>query len=366
MTAPPPTADDPRLRRIHDIVDRVGSGQGHGGLDQGDWLGDLLTAVETLAAEVETARAVADRTNRWLEELIDVCLALVAFDYTKKASISEDNDLFDGMAAALNMLGEELDASTVSVAYVDGIFESMSDALVIVGMDQHIKRVNQATCTLAGLSRGEIVGQPLNAIFPGVSVSDFVERDGAHAEEREMCVADGTVIPVSFSASLLRHKKAGAQEMVCVARDLTASKRAEAEQWQLREAMQRQAILVEELSTPLIPLTKEIVVVPLVGSLDEGRTEQLTATLLTGVAERGARTAILDITGIRAVDAAAVKRIVRAMHAVQLLGARVLLTGVRADVAKQLVLVDTELGIPTFSTLQHGIAQALRWSHQER
>jgi rsbT co-antagonist protein RsbR len=369
MTVPPRAADDPRLRRIHDIVDRVGDGQGDGqeetaGAPSGedDWLGDLLAAVEVLAAEVEAARAAAYQRGRRLEDLMDVCLALVAFDYTKKASISDDNDVFDGMATALNMLGEELDASTVSVAYVDDVFESMSDALVIVGMDQHIKRVNKATCTLAGLPRDELVGKPLDAIVPEVSVSDLVARGGVHDEERGMRTADGRVIQVSFSASLLRHEKGGAKEIVCVARDLTASKQAEAEQWRLRETMQRQAILVEELSTPLIPITKEIVVVPLVGSLDEGRAERLTTALLTGVAERGARTAILDITGIRAVDSAAVERIIRAVHAMRFLGAKVVLTGVRADVAKALVLVDADLGVPTFSALQHGIAQALRWS----
>ena len=100
--------------------------------------------------------------------------------------------------------------------------------------------------------------------------------------------------------------------------------------------------------------------VPLVGSLDEERAERIAAAVLSGVAARGARTVILDITGIRKVDSAAVEGLIRTVHAVRLLGAEVMLTGVRADVARLLVELGVELGIPTFSTLQQGIAKALR------
>jgi rsbT co-antagonist protein RsbR len=368
MSASPHVHGDPRLHRIRDIVLSLHEGRGDEGPPPGDSdeLDHLLAGVEALATEIKATRAAATRTQGRLEELMEVCLALVAFDYDKKASIGDDNDIFDGLAAALNMLGEELGASTVSIAYVDDIFESMSDALIIAEAEQGITRVNQAACTLAALPRGELLGKPLEAILPDIASGDIVARGGVQDEEKTLRAADGKAIPVSFSASILRNKRGATNEVVCVARDLTESKKTEEEQWRLREIMQRQSILVEELSTPIIPITSEVIVIPLVGSFNEGRAEQLSAALLAGVASRGARTAILDITGIRAVDAESVEGIVRAMHAVRLLGAEVLLTGVRADVARILVRLGVNLDIPTFSALQHGVAHALRWRRQAR
>jgi PAS domain S-box-containing protein len=144
--------------------------------------------------------------------------------------------------------------------------------------------------------------------------------------------------------------------------EITSLKRAEAERAALQEEIifAQQAAL-RELSTPLIPLADRVVAMPLVGTIDSGRAEQIMETLLSGISSQGAHTAILDITGVRAVDTHVADALTRTARAAQLLGTRVVLTGVRPEVAQTLVTLGVDLsGITTLSTLQSGIAHALR------
>ncbi|WP_437940098.1 AAA family ATPase [Sorangium sp. So ce341] len=133
-----------------------------------------------------------------------------------------------------------------------------------------------------------------------------------------------------------------------------------------RAALQEEIIAVQderlkELSTPLIPISDRVVVMPLIGTMDARRAEQVLATALHGVQASGADVVILDITGIKQVDAGVACTLVRTASALRLLGAKAVLTGVRAEVAQALVGLDVDLrGIVTLGTLQSGIAYALK------
>jgi anti-anti-sigma regulatory factor len=97
--------------------------------------------------------------------------------------------------------------------------------------------------------------------------------------------------------------------------------------------------------------------------IDRVRAAALLEHLLAGVAERRATTAILDITGVPVVDADVAAALVHAAHAVRLLGARALLTGVRPEVATTLVDLGLDLrGLVTLGTLQSGLA----WARERR
>lgn len=124
-------------------------------------------------------------------------------------------------------------------------------------------------------------------------------------------------------------------------------------------AAQREAL--RELSTPLIPITDEVVIMPLIGAIDSGRAQLVMETLLDGVAQQQARLVILDITGVPVVDSQVAQALIRAAQAVKLLGARVMLTGIQPQIAQTLVHLGVDLsGIQTQSSLQAGIAAALR------
>lgn len=138
-------------------------------------------------------------------------------------------------------------------------------------------------------------------------------------------------------------------------------RRAESEHARLREQVVRaQDELLAELSTPLIPLTREIVLMPIVGALDAKRARRMIDALLRGLAETRSPVAIIDITGVAVVDSHVANTILQSAHAARLLGTHVVLTGIRAGVARSLVRLDVDLsGVNTRKTLQEGIALAL-------
>jgi rsbT co-antagonist protein RsbR len=125
--------------------------------------------------------------------------------------------------------------------------------------------------------------------------------------------------------------------------------------------IRHQQATLAELSTPLLSISESTVVMPLVGAVDSRRVQQMMESLLSGVAESRASIVILDITGVSVVDTQVANAFIRASQAVRLLGAQVVLTGIRPEVAQTLVGLGVELhSIITRSTLRDGIAYALK------
>jgi predicted ATPase/anti-anti-sigma regulatory factor/tRNA A-37 threonylcarbamoyl transferase component Bud32 len=137
--------------------------------------------------------------------------------------------------------------------------------------------------------------------------------------------------------------------------------RVERERISLQErVIQLQQETLLELSTPIIPIRDDVGVMPLIGAMDEQRAERMVATALTTVHARGIRVLIVDVTGLRDVDQTMAAALPRLASALGLVGARVVLTGVRAETAKVLVELDLNMSsIALKRTLQAGIAFAV-------
>lgn len=173
---------------------------------------------------------------------------------------------------------------------------------------------------------------------------------------------DGGVVWVEANMTLIRNEEGKPIGVRGVNLDITATVRAETERSEAllrEERLRMQKSMLLELSTPLIPLNNEILVMPLVGALERARAERATEALLEGVTRLGARFVILDITGVARVDADVANSLLQAARGVGLLGAEVILTGIRPEVARTLVELGVDLGqIATKSSLQAGISHA--------
>jgi anti-anti-sigma regulatory factor len=127
-----------------------------------------------------------------------------------------------------------------------------------------------------------------------------------------------------------------------------------------KEVIRQQLALLKLLSTPLIPLTSEVALMPLIGVIDAERASQVLETLLHGIDQHNITVVILDITGVPEVDAPVASALARVSAAVRLLGARMVLTGIQPSIARTLVEQGVRLdGIATHGTLQSGIAHVL-------
>lgn len=140
----------------------------------------------------------------------------------------------------------------------------------------------------------------------------------------------------------------------------------EAQLREINEQQQRLISTIREISTPVIPVYDEIIVLPLVGTIDSARSGQIMETLLTGVQQYSAEIVIIDITGVPFVDTAVANHLIQATRAATLLGAHCVLVGVSAEVAQTLVQLGVNLSVlVTRSNLQSGITYALERQGRE-
>jgi anti-anti-sigma regulatory factor/HAMP domain-containing protein len=129
----------------------------------------------------------------------------------------------------------------------------------------------------------------------------------------------------------------------------------------IQNLVQHQEHAIDALSMPLIPLRDDVLVMPLVGDMDERRLDKVRDALIEGLHERGARAVIIDLTGLPSLGAPVAKGLVRAAQAARLVGAEVVVTGMQADTAKTLSALDLRLeGLRTERSLQAGIAAILK------
>jgi rsbT co-antagonist protein RsbR len=108
--------------------------------------------------------------------------------------------------------------------------------------------------------------------------------------------------------------------------------------------------VVQDLETPTIPLVDGALVVPIVGRLDAQRTDRLQQSILQAVYRQRAHTLIMDLTGLVQPDAAVLQQLLQIAQSVQLLGTRLILTGIGAGVAQQ--MAEQQIKLPRVQTLR--------------
>jgi rsbT co-antagonist protein RsbR len=228
---------------------------------------------------------------------------------------------------------------------------------------------NAASEELFGLQAGTVLGKTDFDFFPVEQAEFFRQKD-------QEVFAQGTpllipVEPIDSHAQgrrMLRtikvpiYNEAQSPHMLLVVSiDITDQVEMASE----REALQAQVIeaqrsAIQEISTPLIPLSSRVLLLPLIGAVDSHRAQRVLETLLTGIAEYQAEQVILDITGVQLVDTLVADALIRAAQAARLLGAHVILTGIRPEVAQTLVQLGLSLeGILTQGSLQNAVSEAL-------
>ena len=123
--------------------------------------------------------------------------------------------------------------------------------------------------------------------------------------------------------------------------------------------------ILEGVSTPVLPVADGVLMMPLIGALDNQRAEQALQVLLRAVETHGTRIVILDVTGLPLIDTAVAATLLRAAQAVRLLGAAIILAGIRPEVAQTLTALDIQLHLlQPVANLQAAVALALRRSQK--
>lgn len=127
------------------------------------------------------------------------------------------------------------------------------------------------------------------------------------------------------------------------------------------EIISRHQEAIRELSTPVLQVRDELLLLPVVGVIDSTRARQMTDHLLHAIRAKRAKVIVIDITGVAAVDSMVANHLVQAVEAARLLGAHAILTGLSAEVAQTIVRIGVDLGkVRTTGSLQDGMVEANR------
>ncbi|MCK6592298.1 MAG: STAS domain-containing protein, partial [Polyangiaceae bacterium] len=127
-----------------------------------------------------------------------------------------------------------------------------------------------------------------------------------------------------------------------------------------RDMLHEQIAVVQSLSTPILPLYQGILVLPLIGSVDTARAEQLLERMLAGIAAHRAAAVIIDVTGVPSIDSDVATHLVRAAQAARLLGAQSIIAGIGADVARTMAALGVDFtGVTTSRNLEAALQLAL-------
>lgn len=275
------------------------------------------------------------------------------------AAVQLDNrDELGQVAHAFNNIAQALIATS---AHRQAVLDNAADAIVTVDERGRIESCNAAAEQIFGYAAADLLGEPIARLIPLPHHDAYRQARPSHEVVGRR--ANAGSFPLDLTVGEMPHERG--RRFVLIARDLSERKRADEERARLQERIIRaQADALAALSTPLIPLSDTVVAMPLIGALDEQRMRQVTDMLLHGIERTRARVAIVDITGVPLVDAEVVHGLLRAARAVELLGARVVVTGIRPEVAQALVELGADLrAIATHSTLQSGIAHAMGGEH---
>ncbi len=112
-----------------------------------------------------------------------------------------------------------------------------------------------------------------------------------------------------------------------------------------------------ELSTPVVKLWDGILALPMIGTLDSGRTQVVMESLLNRIVETGADIAILDITGVPTVDTPVAQHLIKTVTAARLMGADCIISGIRPQIAQTIVHLGVDLkDVITKATLADALA----------
>jgi rsbT co-antagonist protein RsbR len=134
----------------------------------------------------------------------------------------------------------------------------------------------------------------------------------------------------------------------------------EAYQKSREEVIQRQQRELMELSTPVVQLWDNILALPLIGTLDSGRTQVVMESLLEKIVDSGASIAIIDITGVPTVDTLVAQHLMKTVAAARLMGADCIISGIRPQIAQTIVHLGVDLSqVTTKASLADAFVVAL-------
>jgi len=235
-------------------------------------------------------------------------------------------------------------------------------AILMLDPEGHVITWTPAAERLKGYRAEEIIGRHFSVFYTPEDLAskkcdrelELAARDGRFEEEGWRVRKDGSRFWAGIVLTALRSEDGTLRGFGKVTRDLSERRQAE-------ERMRQQAREIMEMATvPVVQVWDGILLVPLIGMLDSMRTQQLMERLLERITETVSPVALVDITGVPAIDTQTAQHLIETIKAVRYIGADIVLTGVRPAIAQTLVHLGIDLSnVATRASLTAGLKVAL-------
>jgi rsbT co-antagonist protein RsbR len=125
------------------------------------------------------------------------------------------------------------------------------------------------------------------------------------------------------------------------------------------QIIDRQRMEMMELSTPVVQLWERVLTIPLIGTLDSARAQEVMENLLNSIVEHRAEVVIVDITGVKVVDTQVAQHLLRTAAAVRLMGAEAIISGISPKIAQTMVELGVDVGeVTTRPSIRAALADA--------
>ncbi len=235
-------------------------------------------------------------------------------------------------------------------------------AITLLDPQGYVATWTPAAERLKGYGAEEIIGKHLSMFYTKEDLAEgkfereleTAAREGRFEDEGWRVRKDGSRFWANVVITALRDAKGNLKGFGNITRDLTERRQSE------ERVRQQSRDIVEMATVPVVQVWEGILLVPLIGMLDSARTQQLMEGLLRRLTETGSAVALLDITGVPAIDTQTAQHLIETIKAVRFIGAEVVLTGIRPTIAQTLVHLGVDLSnVTTRSSLTAGLRVAL-------
>ena len=327
------------------------------------WVGVPLVVQDNVVGVMTVA---SQQPGAYDNEAVQTLMA-----FASQAAIAFRNvTLFSELEDHRTRLEEQVAERTRELRGFQALAETAPDVILLSDLQQNVSYANPAFYTIFGYdaASNEAVGLSITELAEEGAWAEIekevvaaLKAAGSHRGNMTLVRRDGGTFLADVITFPVRDSDETPTARAYLIRDITVEQRFQQEQDRLREDLiSAQQRLIEELSTPIIPVTDDVLVVPLIGSIGYARAQRIIEALLKGIEDCQAQIVILDITGVPQVDSEVANHLMQAALAARLLGTEAMLVGITPQVAQAFVDLDIDLsGIVTRSDLQSGIEYAL-------
>ncbi|WP_160725415.1 ATP-binding protein [Bacillus sp. USDA818B3_A] len=123
------------------------------------------------------------------------------------------------------------------------------------------------------------------------------------------------------------------------------------------ELLEAQRKMVDDLSVPIIPINRDICILPLIGTIDLLRLTTIQDKVLSEIETRQIQYLIIDLSGVTPTDYEASKQFVKIIEGISMMGCKTILTGLRADIVKN--IINQGIGFNLMADFKGTLQQAL-------